>query len=107
MLKVYIASPYTKGDVAVNVKRQIDVAAELIKIGMAPYVPVLSHFIHMAHPQPYQTWTELDNEWVEASDWVLRLPGESAGADAEVRLAEHLGIPVAHDIRELPGYRKV
>jgi len=29
-IKVYIASPYTKGDPAVNVKRQIDMADTLM-----------------------------------------------------------------------------
>jgi hypothetical protein len=33
MIKVYIASPYTIGDVAVNVRHQIDAADELMSSG--------------------------------------------------------------------------
>jgi hypothetical protein len=36
-------------------------------------------------------------------DAVLRLPGHSAGADNDVRLAQERGIPVFHDIRDVPG----
>ena len=35
-IKVYIASPYTLGDVAVNVKNQIDAANELLELGYLP-----------------------------------------------------------------------
>jgi hypothetical protein len=35
-------------------------------------------------------------------DAVLRLPGESAGADQDVRTAESLGLPVYHDVTEIP-----
>lgn len=101
MKKVYIASPYTLGDVAVNVKKQMDVADELIGLGYAPFVPLYSHFQHMAHPRPYETWTRLDNVWVLVCDAVLRLPGESKGADAEVDLAKSNNIPVAYSIGEL------
>ena len=54
MIKVYIASLYTKGDVAVNVKRQIDAAHEVMNNGFAPFVPLYSHFQHMVHPRPYE-----------------------------------------------------
>lgn len=101
MIKVYIASPYTLGDVAVNVKKQIDVADELILLGFAPYVPLYSHFQHMVHPRPYETWTKLDLEWVKVCDCLLRLEGESSGADKEVEFARKNGIPVFYSFREL------
>lgn len=41
MVKVYVASPYTLGDVAVNVKAQMDAADKLISLGFAPFVPLL------------------------------------------------------------------
>lgn len=101
MKAVYIASPYTKGDVAVNVKAQIDCADELITLGFAPFVPLYSHFQHMQHPRPYEDWTRLDNEWVLRCDCLLRLEGESSGADAEVELAVKNNIPVFYSIGEL------
>jgi hypothetical protein len=101
MKKIYIASAYTKGDVAVNVKRQIMVADELIVFGYAPFVPLLSHFQHMFYSHDYATWATLMLEWVKVCDAVLRLPGESVGADAEVALAHSLDIPVFSSLGHL------
>lgn len=94
MIKVYIASAYTVGDIAVNVKRQMDVADALMTAGFAPFTPLYSHFQHMAHPRPYQDWIKLDKEWVKVCDAVLRLESESKGADGEVELAKSLGKPI-------------
>jgi hypothetical protein len=89
------------GDIAVNVKRQIDAADELISLGYAPFVPLYSHFQHMAHPRPYEDWTRLDMEWIRVCDAILRLPGASLGADAEVARAKELSIPICYSISEL------
>ncbi|SEE44741.1 hypothetical protein SAMN05216483_6247 [Streptomyces sp. 2131.1] len=35
-------------------------------------------------------------------DAVLRLPGESAGADQDVAVAHRRGLPVYHDVSEIP-----
>jgi len=107
MKKVYIASPYTLGDVAVNVKTQMDMADKLMDLGFVPFVPLYSHFQHMAHPRPYKDWIALDLEWVEICDYVLRLPGESSGADGEVRHAEKLNIPIFYSLEELLNTKKM
>jgi hypothetical protein len=99
--KVYIASPYTKGDMAVNVKNQIDCADLLMSLGFAPFVPLYSHFQHMAHPRPYQDWIDIDLEWVGVCDCLLRLPGESPGADNEIEFARSLGKPIFFCIEDL------
>jgi hypothetical protein len=104
LVAVYIASPYTKGDVAVNVKAQIDCADELITLGFAPYAPLYSHFQHMHHPRPYEDWIRLDFEWVFRCDCLLRLPGESSGANAEVDFAVENKIPVFYDVNEITAY---
>jgi hypothetical protein len=78
--KVYIASPYTKGDIAVNVKRQIDVADELMTLGYAPFVPLYSHFQHMVHPRPYTDWVEIDLEWVPVCDAPMVSYGDAGSA---------------------------
>ena len=105
--KVYIASPYTKGDVAVNVKLQLDTANTLMDYGFIPFVPLYSHFQHMAHPRPYEDWVELDMIWVRACDVLLRLGGESKGADDEVALAMELKIPVFYSIEQLLKYEGI
>ena len=43
----------------------------------------------------------LDRAWLECSDIVLRLPGESPGADREVAYALELGKPVYEGIDAL------
>jgi hypothetical protein len=101
MKKVYVAGPYTKGDVAVNVRNALDAAGRLADLGLFPFVPHLSHFWHLVFPRPYEFWCELDNKFLPYCDIVLRIPGESSGADKEVELAETLGIPVYCSIEQL------
>ena len=40
-------------------------------------------------------------------DAVLRLPGESKGADEDVRLARELGLDVYYQIEDVPGVHKL
>lgn len=102
---IYIASPYTIGDVTQNVKQQIDVANELMDIGICPVLPLLSHFQHMVHPRSYENWIEIGKEKLRRCDGVLRLPGKSKGADMEIALANELGIPVFYyDIQQIKVY---
>lgn len=104
-MRVYIASPYTLGDVAVNVRKQIEMAEILMGRGFFPYIPLLSHFQHMIHPRPYEDWMANGKEWLLQCEAVLRLEGESKGADQEVLWAEETGIPVAYSIFELEKHR--
>ena len=104
MIRVYVASAYTKGDVAVNVRASIDAADELINEGFIPFCPLLTHFHHMIHPHDYETWMMLDLEWLSACNYLLRLPGESSGADYEVEYARSVGIPVFYTIEQLKEY---
>lgn len=101
MKTVFIASPYTVGDVGVNVKTSMDVADELMNNGLNPFIPLLYHFQHIVNPRPYEDWIKIDLEWLSKCDCVLRLSGYSSGADGEVRRAEELGIPVYYSIDNL------
>jgi len=94
--KVYIASPYTKGDVAANVRQSMDAFEELASLGFIPYCPLLTHFQHMVHPRNYEFWLSYDLEWLAVCDVMIRIDGESAGADKEERFANEHGIPVIH-----------
>jgi hypothetical protein len=47
---------------------------------------------------------ELDLIWLPACDAVLRLPGESNGADIEVKEAQRLGLPVFNSLFDLTTY---
>lgn len=94
MKRVYVAGPYTLGDVALNIRNAMEAGNRLIEAGYVPYIPHLSHFQHMIYPQKYEKWLELHLEWVNVCDALIRLPGESKGADREVEYAQHIHKPV-------------
>lgn len=96
MKVVYISSPYTLGDVAKNVKVQMDAAHRIMDLGHCPIWPLASHFLHIDRARPVRDWMEVDIELVKRSDVVLRLPGESAGADEEVMEALKADVPVCY-----------
>lgn len=102
--RIYVAGPYTNGDIAVNVRNAFEAANRLADLGFAPFVPHATHFWHMLFPRPYKFWLELDNQFLPCCAAVLRLPGQSSGADGEVELAMHLGIPVFQDIGKLAEF---
>lgn len=91
--RVYVAGPYTS-DPEVNTEYALWVGDQLLGLGFAPMVPHLTHFMHERRPQDYRVWMELDLSWMECADVVLRIDGESSGADEETALADELGIPV-------------
>lgn len=100
-IRVYIASPYTIGDPAANVRRQMEAANLLIGSGFAPFIPLLYHFQHITFPRPYEDWMALDLTWITVCNCLLRLEGESAGADREVEHAQKNNIPVFYSIDKL------
>lgn len=101
---VYIASPYTRGDVAMNVRDSFIAADELLQHGYIPFPPLFSHFWHFLSPKSYETWLRLDLEFLSRCDYLLRLPGESKGADTEVTWAKMNGKLVFTSIVDLLDY---
>jgi len=111
---VYIASPYTHGDVGINVHFQCRMFDELLREELVvPLVPLWTHFQHLLFPRTYQDWVEYDNAIIERCDACLRLnvryfcpsihhsgppliyeEKKSKGADAEVELFKSLSKPV-------------
>ena len=100
-MRVYVSSPYSLGGVEANVRTAINAATELLDAGYWPYVPLLCHFWHQQRPRDYETWMALDLAWLAVCDCVLRLPGESPGADREVARAHELGLPVYGSVEEV------
>lgn len=90
-LRVYIAGPYTNGDPALNVRRAITAAEEVVAAGHVPFVPHLDHLWHLVNPHDYEYWLRLDLAWLEACDCVIRLDGDSPGADLELQAATQKG----------------
>ena len=100
-IKVYIASPYSIGNKEDNVKKQINMASKLIDANFAPFVPLLYHYVEQAHPKNYDKWLAIDLEFLSSCDCVLRLRGESKGADIELMEARKLGMPVFYSLSDL------
>lgn len=100
-MRVYVAGPITKGDQFLNVRNAILVADDLLFSGMSPFVPHLCSLWHIVAPQDYERWMSYDQEWLEVCDVLLRIPGESSGADREIVQAMDLGIPVYYDLQAL------
>ena len=109
---VYIASPYSKGDQAMNAHFQCKIFDQLLGEGkVLPVAPLWSHFQHILFPRSYQDWIDYDQAMLEIYDCCLRLSAklpnvnyeesESSGADAEVRTFKKLGKPVFYTIEEL------
>ncbi len=99
-MRVYVAGPYTKGDPCVNTHAAIQAGNLLLDAGHAPFVPHLSHFWHTTTPRPYEDWMRLDFAFVEVCDALVRLPGESSGADREVEHARRFDVPVFFGVDE-------
>jgi hypothetical protein len=117
-LRVYIAGPVSLGDMLTNVSQADDAFFSLLRAGFAPFCPHWSVFagsaerlgpngavIATADPMPRGTvhsdWMGVDLPWVQCAHAVLRLPGESVGADRECEHAKVNGIPVFDDIAAL------
>ena len=104
MKKIFIAGPYTQGDIAQNVKNAMNLANDLINLGFAPYCPHLTHFLHINNWQPYEKWLALDIEYLVICDALIRIPGDSVGADGEVKKANELKLPVFYSLTELLNF---
>ena len=52
-------------------------------------------------------WLAIDLAWVAVCEAVVRLPGESGGADMETAEARRLGIPVFESVAELVAWSKL
>lgn len=102
-LRVYVAGPYT-ADPETCTATAIEAGDQLLDAGYAPFVPHVLHYWHTLHTERhYEDWMRIDLTWLRAADAVLRLPGESPGADQEVALARELGIPVVDSVEGVAG----
>ena len=92
---VYVAGPYTRPDPVENTHLTIAAADELVRDGIVtPFVPHLTLLWHVVSPQPLEFWYAYDLAVLVRCDAVLRLPGESTGADREVAFAARRELPI-------------
>jgi hypothetical protein len=116
-LLILIAGPYASGTggrpdlMAQNLKRLEEAAWPIFQAGHLPMIgewvalPVLASAGAGGPTDPlaaevmYPTAERL----LQHCDAVLRLPGESRGADQDVAIARERGIPVYSSLSEIPG----
>ena len=116
---ILIAGPYRSGTdddpgrMAANLDRLEEAAWPIFQAGHVPMIgewvalPVLRSagatgpLDPLAETVMYPTAQRL----LAHCDAVLRLPGESTGADQDVAIARQRGIPVYHRLQEIPGYQ--
>lgn len=103
MKRVYISGPITKGDRLHNFTQALVAERELLRAGFAPFNPMNTMVLPFAWDGEFshERWLQRDFAWIEVSDAVLRLPGESVGADEETKYAECWDVPVFESIDEL------
>jgi hypothetical protein len=106
---VYIAGPYRSSvgrSVLENVREAERAAIALARVGIHYICPHLNTAFMSgcgdhAGVAASRFFLDMDENIVRRCDAVWRLPGDSSGADGEVRLARKLGKPVFYSMREL------
>jgi hypothetical protein len=116
---ILIAGPYRSGTgddpalMARNLARLEEAAWPVFRAGHVPMIgewvalPVLRSAGADGPLDPFaeQVMYPTAERLLEHCDAVLRLPGESRGADQDVAIARRRGIPVYDRVEQIPGYR--
>jgi hypothetical protein len=91
---VYVASPMRLQPID-GPRAAAKAADQLVAAGHFPYLPQLDRlWAYMTGEKDVEIWLRMDFAWIRKCDAMVRLPGESAGADREVAFAKSIGIPV-------------
>ena len=114
-LKIYIAGPYTPNSdlhdaprlAHRNVRTAIKAGLEVIEKGHIPFIPHLTHFIHLEaeKPLPASYFYDYDMVWLQCCDALLYL-GNSKGADRELEWAKARGLRIFHSVEEIPSAKE-
>lgn len=97
---VYVSGPMF-GAMATNVSKACIVAGQLLDLGYAVELPHTSVVFEMISPHTAEEWLNHDFEKMRHCDAMLRLPGNSEGADLEEQWAKVIKLPVYHSIETL------
>ena len=102
---IYIAGPMAKGPMEENIRMAWGAASRLRDARFSTIVPQNSFFETLAgESRSHEEWLDIDRALVLKSDGLLRLPGESKGADIEARWAKEAGIPVFSSVRHVEDH---
>ena len=102
---VYVAYPYTYDDPVENTHSAMQIANTLVDLGFVPYIPHMSLIWHLVYPRPVEFWYEQDIYFLKKCDALLRMGGESGGADNEILVAKENKIPVFYSFEELKKWK--
>ena len=116
-LMILIAGPYRSGtgDDPALLRRNLDrLEAAAWPIFQAGHLPMIGEWVALpvlasagvsdvAHPLAADVMYPTAERLLERCDAVLRLPGDSRGADQDVAIAQRRGIPVYTSLAEIPG----
>ncbi len=106
MIRVYVAGPI--GPEIGREQRNIAAIAaanEVATLGFSPFVPHLFARWDESYPHDYEWWMSHCFVWLAQCQALLRIPGESPGADREVVWCEANGVPVFRTIADLNAAR--
>lgn len=100
--RVYIAGPIANGhtakprDIYKNVRNAERFYEELINAGWTPILPHLSYhaWVNFDNDVHWPRWIELDLDLLDVVCAIIRIPGESIGAEMEVQYAQEKDIHV-------------
>ncbi len=90
---VYLAAPVKIGDRQANIKRAITTAGYLIESGAFVYSPFLPLFQEYMMRDP-TFWQQFGQTFLERSDVLIWLEGESEKVEREIEYAKDIGIDV-------------
>ena len=109
MKYVYVAGSITANNSITmfnNIRRGIDMGAELLRHGLYPFIPFLDFQLFLSRYGNYITVDQIREYsigWLEKCDCVYVLPDSdlSIGTQAEIRRAGELDIPVFYSVEDL------
>jgi len=91
---IYLAGPITRPDPMANAHTACNIATAMVDAGFTPFVPQCSIIWQTIQPRPWAWWLEYDFRILANCSLLMRIPGESQGADAEIKEAKRIGVPV-------------
>ncbi|WP_232667361.1 DUF4406 domain-containing protein [Pseudonocardia sp. TRM90224] len=107
---ILIAGPYrsnTGNDpelMAANLARLEEAAWPIFRAG---HIPMIGEWVALpvlrGADQDEEVFYATAERLLQHCDAVLRLPGESTGADQDVAIAKERGIPVYYDVADVPA----
>lgn len=113
-LLILIAGPYRSGTngnpdlIAQNLARLEEASGPIFRLGHVPMIgewvalPIL-RTLDEADAGDGDVMYETAHRLLQHCDAVLRLPGESSGADKDVEIAQQRGLPVYRSLEEIPA----